>query len=43
MLVGTEHGASYSEPEYRAWLTEAGFTEIRRVDLPGPTLLIATL
>lgn len=43
MLVGTEHGASYSEPEYRAWLNEAGLTDVRRIDLTGPTLLIATL
>ena len=43
MLVATERGASYSEPEYRAWLTEAGFREIRRIDLPGPSLLIGTI
>jgi (2Fe-2S) ferredoxin/predicted O-methyltransferase YrrM len=43
MLVGTRAGASYSEPEYAAWLAEAGFTAIRRVRLPGPAqLMIAT-
>jgi (2Fe-2S) ferredoxin/predicted O-methyltransferase YrrM len=43
MLVGTTGGSSYSEPEYTAWLGEAGFREIRRVRLPGITgLMIAT-
>ena len=43
MLVGTRGGASYSEPEYTAWLREAGFTQIRRLRQPGPaSLLIAT-
>ncbi len=43
MLVGTHQGASYSEPEYDAWLREAGFSDIRRVRLPGPSgLMIAT-
>jgi len=43
MLVGTRGGSSYSEPEYGAWLDEAGFSEIRRVRLPGPTgLMIAS-
>ena len=36
MLVGTRSGSSYSEPDYTAWLTEAGFRDIRRVRLPGP-------
>jgi (2Fe-2S) ferredoxin/predicted O-methyltransferase YrrM len=40
MLVGTREGASYSEPEYAAWLAEAGFREIRRVRLPGITGLM---
>jgi (2Fe-2S) ferredoxin/SAM-dependent methyltransferase len=40
MLVGTRAGASYSEPEYAAWLGEAGFGEIRRVRLPGPAGLM---
>ena len=43
MLVGTRAGSSYSEPEYAAWLAEAGFRDIRRVPLPGPAgVLIAT-
>jgi (2Fe-2S) ferredoxin/2-polyprenyl-3-methyl-5-hydroxy-6-metoxy-1,4-benzoquinol methylase len=43
MLVGTRAGSSYSEPEYAAWLGEAGFGEIRRVRLPGITgLMIGT-
>ena len=40
MLVGTRGGSSYSEPEYAAWLGEAGFAEIRRVRLPGITGLM---
>jgi predicted O-methyltransferase YrrM len=43
MLVGTRAGSAYSEPEYAAWLAEAGFREIRRVRLPGPAgLMIGT-
>jgi (2Fe-2S) ferredoxin len=43
MLVGTNGGASYSEPEYDEWLRGAGFREIKRVRLPGPAnLMIAT-
>ena len=43
MLVGTRAGASYSEPEYAAWLKAAGFGDIKRVRLPGPAgLMIAT-
>jgi len=43
MLVGTRAGSSYSEPEYAAWLTEAGFRDIQRVRLPGPAgVLLAT-
>jgi (2Fe-2S) ferredoxin/SAM-dependent methyltransferase len=43
MLVGTRGGASYSEPEYAAWLAEAGFQEIRHTRLPGITgLMIAS-
>jgi len=40
MLTGTRAGASYSEPEYRTWLAQTGFTGIRHVPLPGPTGLI---
>jgi (2Fe-2S) ferredoxin/predicted O-methyltransferase YrrM len=43
MLVGTEVGSSYSEPEYADWLHAAGFKEVTRVRLPGPSdLMIAT-
>jgi (2Fe-2S) ferredoxin/predicted O-methyltransferase YrrM len=43
MLVGTRGGSSYSEPEYAAWLSEAGFQEIRHASLPGITgLMIAS-
>ena len=43
MLVGTEAGSSYSEPEYADWLHAAGFKEVTRVRLPGPSdLMIAT-
>jgi 3-hydroxy-5-methyl-1-naphthoate 3-O-methyltransferase len=40
MLVNTESGASYSEPEFTSWMISAGFTEVRRVNLPGPSDLI---
>ena len=40
MLVGTDAGASYSEREYTRWMTDAGFQEVRRVKLPGPSDLI---
>ncbi len=40
MLVGTGGGASYNEPEYSAWMKDAGFAEVRRSNLPGPSDLI---
>ncbi|HWQ56609.1 MAG TPA: methyltransferase [Bryobacteraceae bacterium] len=40
MLVNTDSGASYSEPEYKIWLRETGFGEIRLVPLPGPSDVI---
>jgi len=40
MLVGTSGGSTYSEPEYAAWLGEAGFREIRHASLPGITGLM---
>jgi (2Fe-2S) ferredoxin/predicted O-methyltransferase YrrM len=43
MLVNTEAGASYSEPEYAAWMKAANFTEIQRINLPGPSSLIVGL
>jgi predicted O-methyltransferase YrrM len=43
MLVGTPNGSSYSEKEYRTWLSEAGFADVNQVWLPGPTdLMVAT-
>lgn len=40
MLVGTQAGRTYSEAEYTAWLEAAGFSDVRRVGLPGPSDLI---
>jgi len=43
MLVATQAGSSYSEPEYAAWLKAAGFAESKRVRMPGPaSLMIGT-
>ena len=42
MLVGTEAGATYTEAEYREWLQAAGFADVQRINLPGPSdLLVA--
>jgi predicted O-methyltransferase YrrM len=40
MLVGTRAGSSYSEPEYASWLRNAGFSDVRRVRLSGPSGLM---
>jgi len=40
MLVSTDAGASYSEAEYARWMEAAGFPEVRRINLPGPSDLI---
>jgi SAM-dependent methyltransferase len=40
MLVATANGNSYSEQEYTAWLREASFQDIHRVEMPEPTALI---
>lgn len=41
MLVATKGGSSYSEREYRSWLRETGFGEVRSVPFPGaPTGLV---
>jgi hypothetical protein len=40
MLVGTREGNSYTEQEYRDWLEAAGFSEVRRVSMPGPAGLM---
>jgi len=43
MLVGTEAGSSYSESEYAEWLRNAGFSDVRRARLPGPSGLMIGL
>ncbi len=40
MLVATEGGASYSEIEYTRWMKDAGFAEVSRINLPGPSDVI---
>jgi len=40
MLVATEAGATYSEPEYTQWMKAAGFSEVCRIELLGPSGLI---
>jgi cyclopropane fatty-acyl-phospholipid synthase-like methyltransferase len=40
MLVATRGGATYSEPEYDAWLKAAGFGQSKRICMPGPVNLI---
>ena len=40
MLTGTKSGSTYSQPEYSAWLEEAGFTHLQRLRIPGPAGLI---
>ncbi|MBZ5614141.1 MAG: methyltransferase [Acidobacteriia bacterium] len=43
MLVNTEAGASYSEVEYATWMKAAGFPEVSRINLPGPSSLMVGL
>jgi SAM-dependent methyltransferase len=40
MLVNTDNGDTYSFEEIRSWLTEAGFTDARLLESPGPSPLI---
>ena len=43
MLVSTSAGAGYSVDEYSAWMRGAGFREVHRMLMPGPTgLMIGT-
>jgi hypothetical protein len=35
MLVATEAGDTYTESEVRAWLAEASFSDVHRLDTPG--------
>jgi (2Fe-2S) ferredoxin/predicted O-methyltransferase YrrM len=43
MLVGTDAGATYSEAEYAGWMKAAGLSEVRRIELTGPSGLIVGL
>jgi (2Fe-2S) ferredoxin/predicted O-methyltransferase YrrM len=40
MLVATDAGGAYSEPEYTQWMNAAGFTDLCRINLPGPSGLM---
>lgn len=40
MLIGTQEGASYSESEYRTWLENTGFKDIKRIGLESNSTLI---
>ena len=40
MLVNTEQGDTYSFSQIAAWLTEAGFENVRTLPAPGPSPLI---
>jgi hypothetical protein len=40
MLVNTDNGDTYSFEEINAWLAEAGFTNARTLEAPGPSPLI---
>jgi 2-polyprenyl-3-methyl-5-hydroxy-6-metoxy-1,4-benzoquinol methylase len=40
MLVGTDGGDTYTEPEIRGWMSEAGLSGITRTDTPYGTGLI---
>lgn len=43
MLLESENGVAYTRKAVATWLESAGFTDIQREDLPGPSgLLIAT-
>jgi hypothetical protein len=40
MLVNTDSGDTFSFEEISQWLKEAGFTNARTLDAPGPSPLI---
>jgi len=40
MLVNTDHGDTFTLPEMTSWLTEAGFKNVRTLEVPGPAPLI---
>lgn len=39
MLVGTKSGSTYTEAEYRTWLTNAGFEAFTRIDPTGDLII----
>jgi len=41
MLINTEGGASWSEPEVREWLTGCGFVGVERTDTPTGSALMS--
>jgi ubiquinone/menaquinone biosynthesis C-methylase UbiE len=40
MLVNTDAGDSFTLPEMTAWLTDAGFKDVRTLEVPGPAPLV---
>jgi ubiquinone/menaquinone biosynthesis C-methylase UbiE len=40
MLVLTDEGNAFTLAEYRSWLSESGFTDVRTVTVPAPSPLI---
>jgi ubiquinone/menaquinone biosynthesis C-methylase UbiE len=43
MLVGTTEGDTFTMKEYEEWLENAGFRDVKTLDVPGPSpLIIAT-
>lgn len=40
MLVGTDSGTTYTEREYTDWMKACGFSQVTRINLPGPSDLI---
>jgi ubiquinone/menaquinone biosynthesis C-methylase UbiE len=43
MLVLTDQGDAFTLAEYRRWLSQAGFGEVRTIDAPAPSpLIVAT-
>ena len=41
MLVGTEHGNSYTEGQYRTWMQDAGLAAVTRPDPEGDVIVAA--
>ena len=39
MLVGTKSGSTYTEAEYKTWLTSAGFEGFTRIDPTGDLMI----